>query len=204
MENKTITNNVIRNKNGGNKMKTRLENVIEQVKNSRKGNNRAWIFDNNGNVRDNVMCCEVLDILEEMKDYEINVSDEWIENFKNNPYIKGANTYNWNGKISNDLNIDYMKFKKDEEVIMLIMVHLYGDIRGGYSDYFVVQFNSMYEFYELESITQTKDINDHMAANLNALKDTYTVYDYDKQEDIGEFYCLELEDLLKEIENLKD
>lgn len=185
-------------------MKTRLENVIEQVKDSRKGEHRAWIFDDNGNIRDNVMCCEVLNILEELKGYEINVSDEWIEEFKNNPLTKGMNTYNWNANISNDLNIDYMEFNKDEEVIMLIMVHLYGDIRGGYSDYFVVQFDSMQELYELESITQMKDVNDHMVADLNALTEIYNVYDYEKQDDVGEFYCLELEDLLKEIENIKD
>ena len=86
---------------------------------------------------------------------------------------------------------------------MLIMVHLYGDIRGGYSDYFAVKFDSMYEFYELESVTQIKDVKDGMVADLNALRETYNVYDYEKQEDVGEFYCLELEDLLKEIEVIK-
>lgn len=185
-------------------MKTRLENVIEQVKDSRKGEYRAWIFNDNGNVRDNVMCCEVLDLLEELKEYEISVSDEWIEEFINNPLTKGMNTYNWNAKISNDLNIDYMEFNKDKEVIMLIMVHLHGDIRGGYSDYFVVQFDSMYEFYELESTRQNKDVNENMVADLTIFADTYNVYDYEKQDDVGEFYCLELEDLLKEIENIKD
>lgn len=182
-------------------MQTRLENVIEQVKSVRKGQNRAWIFDENGKIRDNVMCCEVLDILEELKGYEVNVSDEWIENFKNNSAVKSGNTYNWNGKISNDLNFDYIEFNEGEEVKMLIMVHLYGDIRGGYSDYFVVSFDSICEFYELENVTQTKTINENMVADLNAFSDTYNIYDYEKQDDVGEFYCLELEDLLKEIEN---
>ena len=64
---------------------TRLENVIEQVKDARKGVNKPWIFNDDGKIADNVMCCEVLDVLEELKKYEISVSDEWIENFKNNP-----------------------------------------------------------------------------------------------------------------------
>lgn len=182
-------------------MKTRLENVIEQVKNARIGERRPWIFDENGNVTNNVMCCEVLDLLEELKEYEINVSNEWIENFRNKPKVKGDNTYNWGGNISNDLNINYIG-SDSEETIMLIMVHLYGDIRGGYSDYFVVKFDSMYEFYELESTRQSKDVNEYMVADLSIFSDTYNVYDYKKQEDVGEFYCLELEDLLKEIENL--
>lgn len=183
-------------------MKTRLENVIEQVKNSRKGEHKAWIFNEDGKIADNVMCCEVLDILEELKGYEISVSDEWIEQFFNNPDTKGDNTYNWGANISNDLNMNYVK-NDDDEVIMLIMVHLHGDIRGGYSDYFAVKLDSMYELYELESITQMKDVNDHMVADLNAFRETYNVYDYEKQEDVGEFYCVELEDLLKEIENIK-
>lgn len=184
-------------------MTTRLENVIERVKDSRKGEHRAWIFDDNGNVKDNVMCCEVLDLLDELKEYEIEVSDEWIEEFKANPDVKGANTYNWNGKISNDLNIDYIG-SDNKETIMLIMVHLHGDIRGGYSDYFVVKFDSMYEFYELANTRQSKDVNENMVADLTIFSDTYNVYDYEKQEDVGEFYCLELEDLLKEIEKIKD
>lgn len=180
-------------------MKTRLENVIEQVKDARKGKNIPWIFNDDGKIKENVMCCEVLDVLEELKKYEISVSDEWIENFRNNPKVKGDNTYNWNGNISNDLNMNYMT-NDDGEEIMLIMVHLFGDIRYGYSDYFAVKFNSMYQFYELESATQIKDVNDHMCADLNVFSELYNVYDYEKEEDVGSFYCLELEDLLEEIE----
>ena len=182
-------------------MKTRLDNVIEQVKDSRKGKCKAWIFNDDGSIADNVMCCEVLDVLEELKKYEISVSDEWIEEFKRNPKVKGDNTYNFGGNISNDLNMDYMENDEGEE-IMLIMVHLFGDIRGGYSDYFAVKFDSMYQFYELESATQMKDVNDHMVADLNIFSEYYNVYDYEKQEDVGEFYCLELADLLEEIANM--
>lgn len=181
-------------------MTTRLEKVIEQVKDARKGQNRPWIFDENGKIKDDVMCCEVLDILEDLKDYEIPVTDEWIENFLNNSEVKGDNTYNWGANISNDLNMDYIG-EFDDEIIMVIMVHLFGDIRGGYSDYFVVKFDSMYDLYDLESATQIKDVNEHMCADLRAFFETYTVYDYEKGEDVGEFYHIELEDLLEEINN---
>ena len=180
---------------------TRLEMVIEQVKDARKDVNRPWIFNDDGRVADNVMCCEALDVLEELKKYEISVSDEWIENFLNNPKVKGDNTYNWSGNISNDLNMNYMVNENDEE-IMLIMVHLYGDIRAGYSDYFAVKFDSVYDFYELESSTQMKEVNDHMVADVTIFSDSYNVYDYEKQEDVGSFYDLELEDLLEEINNM--
>ena len=178
---------------------TRLENVIEQVKNARKGEHRPWIFNEDGMIADNVMCCEVLDVLEELKEYEIDVSDEWIECFKNNPRVKGDNTYNWGGNISNDLNMDYMT-TDDGEYIMLIMVHLFGDIRYGYSDYFAVKFDNECQFYELESTMQSKEVNDTCFANMTIFSEMYDVYDYEKQEDVGSFYCLELKDLLEEIE----
>lgn len=181
-------------------MTTRLENVIEQVKDARKGNNRPWIFDDNGNIKDNVMCGEVLDLLEELKEYELNVSDEWINQFLENPNLKRDNTYNWGANISNDLNMDYLG-DFDDEIIMVIMVHLYGDIRAGYSDYFAIKFDSMYELYELESMTQMKDVSDTMVADINLFSELYNVYDYEKQEDVGEFYHIELEDLLEEIKN---
>lgn len=178
-------------------MQTRLDIVIEEVKNSRKGKNKAWIYDENGKIKDDVMVCEVLDVLEELKDYEINVTDEWIEDFANNEDVKGGNTYNWSANISNDLNIQYLE--SSDGVIILIMVHLYGDIRGGYSDYFVVKFDNMCEFYELESTTQIKDINEDLVADLRAFSNTYSVYDYKKDKDIGDFCCLEVADLLEEI-----
>lgn len=179
---------------------TRLENVIEQVKNARKGEYRPWIFDDNGNVKEDVLCCEVLEMLEELKSYEINVSDEWIDNFLENPEVKGDNTYNVGANISNDLNMNYLKTDEGEEII-LFMVHLFGDIRGGYSDYFAVKFDNEYQLYELESVTQSKDVNDHMVADLRIFSDTYSVYDYEKNDDVGEFYYIELEDLLEEIKN---
>lgn len=178
---------------------TRLEKVIEQVKDARNGKNKPWIFNEDGKVADNVMCCEVLDVLEELKQYEISVTDEWIEDFRNNPDVKGDNTYNFGGNISNDLNMNYMT-NEDGEEIMLIMVHLFGDIRGGYSDYFAVKFDNEYTFYELESATQGKYVNDHMVADLSIFSEYYDVYDYDRCDTIGSFYCLELDDLLKEIE----
>ena len=127
---------------------TRLENVINQVKDSRTGKNHAWIFNDDGKIGDNVVCGEVLDLLEELKEYEINVSDAWIENFLHNPRVKGDNTYNFNANISNNINIDYL-VADDGAEIMVIMVHLTGDIRGNYTDYFAVKFDGLTAFMHL-------------------------------------------------------
>ena len=174
---------------------SRLDNVIEQVKAVRQIDkaHRAWIFDDNGNIKEDVLCGDVLPLLEELKDYEISVSDEWIENFREDS--EADNTYNWGANICNDLNMNYDK----RNGIILFMVHLYGDIRGGYSDYFVVKFDRFDDLFYLESMTQTKDINDRYVADINLFREGYTVYDMETQDDIGEFYELERDDLLKSI-----
>ena len=113
---------------------TRLENVIEQVKNARIGSYRPWIFNDDGKIKDNVITGEVLYLLEEMKEYEVNVSDEYIANFLKIDWHKrrNGNTYNVSANISND--IDYTALEIDAGCIFLVQVHLDGDIRGAYSD----------------------------------------------------------------------
>lgn len=178
---------------------SRLENVISQVKDFRN-NSTAWIFDDNGNISEDVICGDILPVLEELKDYEINVSDEWINNFRVKAYRKGKgyNTYNDNANISNDINIDYL-YTKNNECILLIMVHLVGDIRAGYSDYFAVKFECIEEFFSLECFYQYIDINDKYCADINLLSEMYTVYDIVNGIEIGEFYEIEKADLLESI-----
>ena len=52
---------------------SRLTNVIEAVKASRLGENKAWIYDENGNISDEVICGDVIPFLEELKEYEIEI-----------------------------------------------------------------------------------------------------------------------------------
>lgn len=179
---------------------TRLEQVIEQVKSARQGGHRPWIYDDNGRIQDHVICGEVLDLLEELKSYEIYVTDEWIERFvrKN----KGYNTYNWGANISNDLNY-YVKETKDEYIIA-IAVHLRGDIRAGYSDWFAVKFDDFYEWAELESKRQFKFITDNLTAEIDIMNECYEVFDHSLNDYIGIFYELEIGDLMERIYNTKE
>ena len=117
---------------------SRLDKVIEEVKEARKGEKRPWIFDDKGNIKDDVLICDVLPLLESLKEYEIEISNSEIEKYLESEYYSAENTYNWSARISNDL--DWKIYKKDNLNIAIIMVHLYGDIRCGYSDYFVIYF----------------------------------------------------------------
>lgn len=176
---------------------SRLDDVIKQVKASRHG---AWIYDSNGNIREDVLVGDVLPLLEDLKEVEMDVTDEWIDEFLNDPDTKGDNTYNWGANISSDLDFNTGKDENGDEV-MVIMVHLRGDIRGNYSDYFAVKcsFKDMYYNFD-DAVYQSKAINDRYTADINIFAEGYNVYDYETGEDLGEFYELEAEDALKEIE----
>lgn len=178
---------------------TRLEAVIEQVKAARQGQHRPWIFDENGKIYDHILCGEVLEFLEELKDYEINVTDDWIFKFIHSN--KGYNTYNVGANISNDLQY-YVKETEDEWIVVM-MVHLYGDIRGGYSDWFVTKFEDVYEWYDLESRTQHKPITDTLTVDIDLFSECYEVYDYSTDDYVGSFYELEVGDLMEKIYNTK-
>ena len=176
---------------------TRLEAVIEDVKATRQGKYKSWIYDDDGHIKDTVICGEVLNLLEELKDYEIEVADEWIQKFIYANDTKGYNTYNYGANISNDLN--YFIKETEDEYTIVIAVHLRGDIRCGYSDYFAVKFNNFYEWRELESMTQHKMITDNLVADIDIMDEHYEVYDYDKDDYVGSFYQLEIKDLLEAI-----
>lgn len=182
-----------------------LDLIIEEVKNARKGNNRPWIYDENGNIKDDVLVVDVLPILESLKDYECTLFDaDYI--FENGEEIECGNTYNWSANISNDIN--YQVYKIDNLYFAVVMVHLLGDVRGNYTDYFVIDmgnFNSFVEFlydYCDEKLYDYKEINDRYVADLFALSEVYTVYDTEIGDDIGEFYDIEVADLLKNIEKV--
>ena len=180
---------------------SRLENVIEAVKASRTGKNKAWIYDENGNISDEVICGDVIPFLEELKEYEIEKSDEFIKDF-----ITDADdcyyTYNSCCCIDKDIAFWY----KNNNPIMVVCVHLWGDARGGLSDYFVIEMDDYYDgtpltqFLQLESVYQTIDINDRYYADINIFQEEYDIYDSVKNETIGCDYVIEKKDAL---ENLK-
>ena len=177
---------------------TRLENVIADIRAIDSMENGAWIFEN-GKIRNDVFCGDVISLLEELKEYEINCTDDAIEKIINisNEQEHHWNTYNWNANISH--NLDVAEVEINGYTYMAIMVHRYGDIRANYTDRFVVKFDSEYEFYELESMIQSKEINDKYVADINLMSETYSVINYVNGDDVGWFYELEKSDLLNAI-----
>lgn len=177
---------------------SRLENAIKQVKESRIGKNHAWIYDDNGNISDKVICGEALKLLEELKEYEINVSDKFISDFLDRTDIKSFNSYNVSGNISNDINIDYLE--RNNTCIIIAMVHLAGDIRCNYSEYFALKMDSLSTFMELESMRQIIPVTDTWYADVDLMCETYPVWDSESGEEIGYFCDIDKEELMNDIE----
>ena len=175
---------------------TKLDAVIEDIKEVNKACG-VWMYDADGNIKDNVICGNVLPLLCELRDYETKATEEFI-----NWIVKNAdrhwNTYNWNANIDHD--IDVAEVELDGYTYMAIMVHRYGDIRANYTDRFVVKFDDYYEWSELEPIMQYKAICDgRYCIDINIMSETYNVWDNEECVNVGEFYELEVEDLLNEI-----
>ena len=180
---------------------SRIDNVIEDLKDC----NTSWIYDDEGRIKDSVICGDVIPFLKELKEYEVELEDAEFEELANR--IKEANqannTYNWGANINHDIN--YCWNKLDGKHYYLISVHRSGDIRCNYTDEFIVAFDYSNEIFELESTTQIKDIpNTSYVADINIFCEEYNVYDYESGCDMGYFFEMEVDDLLKKIEAIQE
>ena len=175
---------------------TRLENVIADIESVNKAG-MAWIYDADGNIRDDVICGNVLDLLEELKEYEINATENAIQKITMKS-DRRWNTYNCSANIDHSLDVAEMEI--NGYTYMTIMVHRFGDVRANYTDRFMVRFDNEYEWFELESCIQCKTIaNDRYTVDIDIMSECYNVWDNEKQNEVGEFYELEVKDLLEEI-----
>lgn len=175
---------------------TRLDAVIKDIEAVNKTCG-VWMYDADGNIKDDVICGNVLPLLYELKDYEVEATEESIDWIVENA-DRRWNTYNWNANI--DHHIDVAEVDIDGYTYMAIMVHRYGDVRANYTDRFVVKFDDCYEWSELESIMQYKTICDgRYYVDIDIMAECYNVWDNEEEVSIGEFYEIEVEDLLKEI-----
>ena len=175
---------------------TKLDVVIKDIKEVNKMGN-AWIYDADGNIKDDVICGSVLPLLYELRDYELELPKGAINWIVENA-DRRWNTYNWNANI--DHNIDVAEMELDGYTYMAIMVHRWGDVRANYTDRFLVRFDNEYEWFELNSRMQYKTICDgRYYVDIDIMAECYNVWDNEKEVTVGEFYEIEVEDLLKEI-----
>ena len=177
---------------------SRLDDVIQEVRNSRTGS-RAWIYDADGNLSSDAVVGDVMPLLEELKDVEIDISDYELEEFLDDPHTEGDNTYNWGANISNHLNLNWGR-NDDGEYITAIRVHLGGDVRGNYSDYFVIS-GDISTLYECDSVYQSMPLNEEYEACIDLFNEGIDVYRRDTGEEIGTFYEDDRKSLIREVDD---
>ena len=185
-----------------------IENIIADIKevNQTYG---FWIRDGYGNLKDDVICGEVIPFLEELKEYEVEMSQSdikdmmnfWDSNFDRSRYTRD-NTYNHNANIDHDIDYRIVESTHDG-VWFAFMVHRYGDVRGNYTDWAVCKFDYVESIFELESVMQYKNIIGKYVADINIFSEGYEVYDYINDKDVGIFYDIEVDDLLNSIAELE-
>lgn len=165
-----------------------IDEVIAEVKKYGTG---SWIWDGT-EIREDVFMANIFPILEDLKDYEIDMDEETFNYILENG--TGGNTYNVGANISNDIDFSYV-----ENLGAILKIHLGGDIRANYSYYFAIE--SIDELYECESIYQYKDIDDRYTADIDAFSEGISIYDTVNGEDVGECYEIEKDYVLKWIED---
>lgn len=175
---------------------TRLERVIEAVKARRKASN-SWIYDENHNIADNIICGDILLYLESLKGYEINVTDEYVKNFLKNKNTRNYYTYNWNANVSDDFAFRVLEL--DDMEIVAFCIHVGHDARVGFTDYFVCKFKNEHMF-DIEGAIQHKWFgeNGRYCADINIFSEMYDVWDSETEE-LTQHYTIELKDLLEEL-----
>lgn len=189
-----------------------IDNIIADIENVNQTYG-FWIRDENGNIKDDVICGEVIPFLEELKDYEVDMSQDeikdminsWDKNWHEESYSLNHgneywadNTYNINANIDHD--IDYRIAKSDDDgVWFAFMVHRFGDVRGNYTDWAICKFDYFEDIFELDSVMQCKYFGEHYVADINIFSEMYNVYNTDTCEDVGWFYDVEVADLFESI-----
>ena len=180
-----------------------LENVKKEIQITRKGEFAAWIY-KDGKLADNILLVDTLEVIEAFEKNVINLDnmpaeeqEKLIDFICNNAEVNG-NTYNCNGKITNDMNYNIVKI--GNYYYAVIMFLLGGDIRGRYTDYLLLKFEDVDDFFSINGkYGFDKVINNEYYADIDIFSNTYEVRSRVEGIYIGEFYEVETGELLKQI-----
>lgn len=177
---------------------TTIDEVIKTIKEDREEGYCGWIIEN-GVVSDKALVVDALDILDSMKYAEY--TDISIEDFERirDEYTNSENTYNWGANISNDLEI-HCGFDSYGDIVTLIAVHRFGDIRCNYTDMVALKCD-MDDLLSDDLDYKSVNIGDHYIADVYAWGSEYNVYDTNKCEHVGYYYESDAEELLKILED---
>ena len=120
---------------------------------------------------------------------------------------KSDNTYNWSAPVSNDFYFYIYKNLRDDNLIIKIAIHRYGDVRCNYTDEFCIIVDSEEEFFDILSESDkfnTIEIDGkEYYVDTRMFSDVFEVSDTDG-ECIGTIYAEDDEEAIREIKELID
>jgi hypothetical protein len=129
--------------------------------------------------------------------------DEFIEYMEELGYLeeeRGDNSYNWAGNVSNHFNIQPYKNIETGEYLVEFKVHLYGDVRGNYTDSVLLKFDNDYAFHEMLLEHDGYEEYKGYEIRFSALREDYEIINSETYEDMDTQYAWE--DALEYIDGL--
>jgi len=105
--------------------------------------------------------------------------EEYLDYMEELGYLeegKGDNSYNWAGNVSNHFNMQTYRNIETGQYLVEFKVHLYGDVRGNYTDSVLLKFDNDYTFFE--NISECSGCESHKGyyATFSALGAEYEIY----------------------------
>ena len=210
----------------------RIYEIIEEVKKLRGANVEVFGQPTTLTSDYGKYTIDTIDILKNLEDYEIpEIIDYWtfeevdgedeevLEEITCEEYLdilddngllvekNSGNTYNWSAPISNDFYYHIYENLRDDNLIIKIAIHRYGDARGNYTDEFCIIVDSEEEFFDILSESNkfnTIEVDGkEYYVDIRMFSDVFEVSDTDGYY-IGSIYAEDDEEAIREIKELID
>ena len=78
---------------------------------------------------------------------DIDAFYDWLDQYEYKE-VNCDNSYNWGSPLSNDIDFTIYRNITLNEYYVIMKIHRYGDVRGNYTDEFILKYDSDDDFYE--------------------------------------------------------
>ena len=210
----------------------RIYEIIEEVKNLRGANVEVFGQPTTLTSDYGKYIIDTIDILNNLEDEEIpEIVDYWtfeeedgedievLEEITCEEYLdildddgfliekNSGNTYNWSAPISNDFYYHIYENLRDDNLIIKIAIHKYGDVRGNYTDEFCIIVDSEEEFFDIlceSDKFNTIEIDEkNYYIDIRMFSDMFEV-STEEGDYLGEIYAEDDEEAIEKIKELID
>jgi hypothetical protein len=149
----------------------------------------------------------VKNLIQALEDNEVSKEDyeammkAYDEEDSTIEFIKGYNTYNWNGSVDHHINFNHIKY--NEEDFIMLKIHRYGDVRSNYTVEAIVNMNldefldCMMEYLHVYDSIEVDGINYQLS--IYSTSEAIEVYNPSNEESFEIYTIPEEEDMIEAI-----